>query len=114
MAMHCAMCSTAEEQLHLRAVLEHFEFRANTTLFCDSAAARGIAQRTGLGKVKALAIKDLWLQEIVRDRGLQIKAVPSKANQADFGTKVQPVPRLNALRKANVSASRLCGTVDSE
>ena len=55
-----------------------------TTLFCDSVTARGIAQRAGMGKVKALAVKTRWPQEVVRDRGLQIKAVSSKREQSRF------------------------------
>ena len=50
MAEYYAMCATAEELLHLRSILEHFGFRVNTSLFCDSVAARGIAQRAGLGE----------------------------------------------------------------
>ena len=58
----------------------------------------GIAQRAGLGKVKGLARKRLWLQEVVRERELQIKSTASKANKADLGTKVLRVARLNALQ----------------
>ena len=43
LAEYCAMCSIAEDQLRLRSILEQFGFRVNTTLFCDSVAARGIA-----------------------------------------------------------------------
>ena len=100
MAEYYVMCSTAEELLHLRTILEHFGFRVNTTLYCDSVAARGIAQRAGLGKVKALAVKTLWLQEAVREIGLQIKSIASKGNKADLGTKVLPVARLSTLRGA--------------
>ena len=71
----CALCSTAEELLQLRAIPEHFGFHVNTTLLCDSVEARGIAQRSGLGRVKVLAMRTLWLQETVKDRGLQIKLV---------------------------------------
>ena len=38
---------------------------------------RGIAQRAGLEKIKALAVKTLWLQQVVRERGLQIKSISS-------------------------------------
>ena len=65
---------------------------------------RGIAQRAGLGKVRALAVKTLWLQEVVREMGIQIKSISSKANKADLGATALPVARLNALRAA-------CGTV---
>ena len=99
MAEYYAMCSTAEELLHLRSILEHFG-RVDTTLYCDSATARGIAQRAGLGKVQALAVKTLWLQEVVSEKRSQIKSNSSKANSADLGTKVLLVARLNALRAA--------------
>ena len=65
------MCSTAEEMQHLQSILEHFGFRVNTSLFCDSVAAPGVAQRAALAKVQALAVKTLWLQEVARER-LQI------------------------------------------
>ena len=81
-------------------ILEDIGCRANTTLYCDSVAARGIAQRAGLEKVKALAVKTLWLQEVVRERRLQIKSLASKGDKADLGTKVLPVARLNTLRGA--------------
>ena len=100
MAEYYAMCSTAEELLHLRTTLEQFRFRVNTTLFCDSVASRGIAQRAGLGKLKALAVETLWLQEVVCERGLQVKSIASKGNKSDLETKVLPVARLNTLRRA--------------
>ena len=79
MAEYYAMSSTAEELLHVRSILEHFRFRVNTSVLCDSVAARSIAQRAGLGKVKASAVKRLWLQEVVRERRLQITSISSKA-----------------------------------
>lgn len=80
------MFSTAEELLHLRAILGHFEPYVNTTLYCDSVAAHGTGQRSAVVRGKALAVKALWLQEVVRHRGVQIRAVPSKAKEADRGT----------------------------
>ena len=112
-----ATCSTAEKLLHSRSILEHFGFGVNTSLFCDSVAARRIAQRAGLVKVKALAVKTLWLQEVVCERGLQIKSISSKANKADSGTQVLLVARLNTLRAACgivVLGGMLSGNVEDE
>ena len=86
----------AEELLHLRTILEHFGFRVNTKLSLRLSGC----ERAGLGKVKALAVKTLWLQEVIRERGPQIKSIASKGNKADLGTKVLPVARLNTLRGA--------------
>ena len=41
MAEDHAMCSTAEGLLHLRSVLEHFEFKMTTTPRCDCVEPRG-------------------------------------------------------------------------
>ena len=47
MAEYCAMCSIAEELLHMRSVLEHLEFKVNTTPLGDSLTTHKIAQRAG-------------------------------------------------------------------
>ena len=107
----------AEELLHLRSILEPFGFRVNTSLFCDSVAARCVALRVGLEKVKASAVKTRWLQEVVRERRLQIKSISSKANKADLGTKGLPVGRLNTSRAASgivVPNGMLSGNVEDE
>ena len=45
-AKYHAKRSTAEDLLHLRAILEHIGFHVNTTLWCDSVATPGIAQHS--------------------------------------------------------------------
>ena len=82
MAEYFAMCSTAEELLHLRTVLEHFGFRVNTTLYCDSVPARGIAQRAGLEEVKALAVKNVMVARGSRERAAdQVDCFEGKQGQ---------------------------------
>ena len=100
MAEYYTMYLSAEELLHLRAILKHFGFHVNTTLLCDLVAARGIAQRSGLGKVKELAISTLWPQQTVKNRGLQVKSVTSKANKSHCSTKDLPEALLRAMRAA--------------
>ena len=53
-----------------------------------------------IAKGQGLACGDAWVRGIVRDRGLQIKSVSSKAKHEDLGTKVLPVAKLNALQAA--------------
>ena len=96
MAEYYAMCLTAEEA----AILKHFGFHVNTTLLCGLVAARGIAQRSRLGKVKELAIRTLWPQQTVKNRGLQVKPVTSKENKSHCSTKNLPEARLRAMRAA--------------
>ena len=39
----------------------------NPWMYVDAAAAIGVAQRVGLGKLRHLETQSLWLQESVRD-----------------------------------------------
>ena len=93
MAEYYTMCLSAEEA----AILKHFGYHVNTTLLCGLVAARGIAQRSGLGKVKELAIRTLP-QQTVKNRGLQVKSVTSKENKSHCSTKNLPEARLRAMR----------------
>jgi hypothetical protein len=54
---------------------------------CDSSAAIGIASRTGVGKVRHIAVHLLWLQEKIRDKAISIQKVDGTKNTADLFTK---------------------------
>ena len=49
----------------------------------DSSAALGIVQRKGCGKVKHLAVKQLWLQEKVAEKEVTVTKIPRAENSAD-------------------------------
>ena len=68
MAEFYAGCATAEEMLLARYVLIFFGFQVEAALHMDSAAARGICRREGVEKVKALEVRALWLQQVVKRR----------------------------------------------
>ena len=49
----------------------------------DSAAAREICRREGVGKVKALEVQILWLQQEAKAKTLMLKTVKSVDNCVD-------------------------------
>ena len=53
----------------------------------DASAARGMAARHGLGKVKHLELKHLWVQEAVRAKRIVVVKEHTTANLADLTTK---------------------------
>ena len=53
----------------------------------DSSAAKGIASRSGLGKVRHIEIAQLWVQEKVRNGEITLVKVEGKENLADGLTK---------------------------
>ena len=66
-------------------------------LYLDSAAARGILMRQGVGRVRHLHCKVLWMQQLTKDAELSVKAVSGILNPADVGTKRLPTPRMQSL-----------------
>ena len=63
---------------------------ARSELYTDSSAALGVANRTGLGKLRHLAVHLLWLQEKVRSSEIYMHKVPGSQNPADVLTKHVP------------------------
>ena len=66
-------------------------------LYLDSAAARGIINRRGVGRVRHLSCRGLWLQERMADGSLVVSPVSGTTNPADIGTKRLNVNRMKAL-----------------
>ena len=54
----------------------------------DSSAAKSFVCRRGLGKMKHLEIRDLWLQKEVAMGKLVARKIPGERNPADLMTKV--------------------------
>ena len=54
----------------------------------DSSAAKSFVSRRGLGKMKHLEIRDLWLQKEVNDGKVVVKKVVGTENPADLMTKI--------------------------
>ena len=53
----------------------------------DSSAAKGIASRKGLGKVRHIEINQLWLQDKCRSGAIEIRKIDGVDNLADCLTK---------------------------
>ena len=56
----------------------------------DSSAARGHVSRPGLGKMRHIQTRYLWIQERVGEGHLKISSVPGTKNVADILTKCVP------------------------
>ena len=53
----------------------------------DASAAIGMCRRTGIGRIRHLAVGQLWVQEKVRGGDLELLKVPGASNPADAMTK---------------------------
>jgi hypothetical protein len=78
--------------------LEWLGYEVLYQLHLDSSAAKAMVQRDGVGKVKHMDVRALWIQAERRDHGLVIRKVPGAQNYADLGTKAHPPGRFLELR----------------
>ena len=65
--------------------------------FTDSSSARQLASRQGVGKVRHLSGKVLWVQQMVNDKLVILRQLPTAVNLADIGTKSLAKQRLSYL-----------------
>ena len=63
-------------------------------------SARDLQTRS-VGKVKALEVRTLWLQQVVKAQTLTLKTVKSQDNCADLGTETLAAGTLSLLRGLN-------------
>ena len=95
-----AIVSTFMEQLNLDRLLRWIGIETTMTLQSDSAAARGVAFRSGVGRIKHLEVKTLWFQEFAqgkRDERVNVVSVDTNSNCADVGTKPHTEEKLLKL-----------------
>ena len=83
----CVVTKAAAEAMGIRALLADFGLTVSLELHADATAAIGMCKRLGLGRVRHLAVSDLWLQQRVRSKDLQLFKAPGKVNIADIFTK---------------------------
>eukprot|EP00969_Alexandrium_andersonii_P037898 1661876-Alexandrium_andersonii.AAC.1 len=79
--------------------MEFVGYAVQLVWHCDNSAARALAKREGVGRVKHLAVKTLWLQALQKSGEISCQAVPTADNKADLGTKHHPQQRLELLRR---------------
>ena len=69
----------------------------------DSSAAKSFVSRRGLGKMRHLELRDLWLQREVGEGKVVVKKIPGAENPADAMTKFLSVqPLQDRLRRLSL------------
>ena len=86
-AEYYGMVKGASVALGLQAVLSDFDVHCGIVLKSDASAAIAIASRRGLGKVRHIEVRQLWLQDKVRKGDIKVVKVGTHENIADALTK---------------------------
>lgn len=95
-----ALSTAAQEGLFLRHVLDELGVTAPLCLYTDSSAAQAVTLRRGCGRIKHLAVRQMWVQDLLRTGELQVGRVSSAENLADLFTKGLPTARHQHLTAA--------------
>ena len=81
-----AQVSGIVEALGMRNLLAEMGIGVPILSRCDSSAARGVLQRTGVGQLRHLEVKHLWVQDLVATKTVNVEWIPRAMNAADFLT----------------------------
>ena len=79
--------SGCAQGLGLQSLAADMGWTLKLSVHSDATAALGIAKRRGLGKIRHLHCTDLWIQERVRNKDLELHKVLGSENPADIFTK---------------------------
>ena len=78
-----AIAKAASETIGVLNMLRETGDESNGKILTASSAAKGIAHRRGAGKVKHLEARQLWVQEVVANKVLELMKVPRAENPSD-------------------------------
>ena len=75
------------EALYLRNLLAWLGMPLKIVVRTDSSANRAMMSRLGVGEVRHLEVKTLWIQELIHARKIFVENIKGERNVADIGTK---------------------------
>ena len=82
-----SMVKGAAQVLGMISLAADFGINFGGKVHSDASAAIGIASRQGVGKIRHLNVRFLWIQDKVRNGELRLEKVPGTDNPADLLTK---------------------------
>ena len=86
-AEYYALTKAAAEGLGAQALMLDMGWVVGLQVWVDSTAAKAIASRVGLGKVRHMEVKYLWIQEGLRKKRFTVHKVLGLDNPGDIMTK---------------------------
>ena len=99
-AEYYALVKGAAEGLGMQALMKDLGWKAKVRVSVDASAAKSVASRVGIGKIRHLDVKFLWIQDAVRAGKITIRKVRGVENPADILTKPKSVDEVEDLLKS--------------
>jgi len=104
-AEYYALVSGCAEGLGMQSLAEDLGYEVEVRIWTDSDACRGIASRRGLGKMRHVELRYLWVQDVAKEGRLEVRRVDGEANLADHLTKIKSINEL--IKKIEMAGGRL-------
>ena len=79
-----AIVRATSEGLGIQAMMEEFGIPVNLVIKSDAVAAIGIVKRQGLGRVRHLAVADLWVQQRSKSGDVSYQSLRGSEIQETF------------------------------
>ena len=95
-----AMSMAAQEGRYLVNILAELGEHSTLRVYSDSSSARAVTMRRGVGRLKHLDTREIWIQDELRAHRLEVRGVSSLENLADLFTKPFARARHVALSEA--------------
>jgi hypothetical protein len=86
-AEYYGLVKGAAQAIGLQSILKDIGIQVNVTVRTDASAAKGIAMRRGMGKVRHIEVQQLWVQDKVATGQIVVEKISTTANPADNLTK---------------------------
>ena len=94
-----ALAKGAAEGLGIESILGDFGITVKVELHSDATAAIGIAGRQGLGRIRHVAVADLWVQQKLKNGDFQVFKVNGLENISDLMTKTLDAVKITEFLK---------------
>ena len=74
-AEYYAIVTGAAEALAVQALAEKLDWKMSVRVHTDSSPAKAVTSRRGLGKLRHIELKYLWVQDLVQEQRIAIKKI---------------------------------------
>ena len=88
------ICKGASKGIGLRSLCQDLGLPFTLTVLTDATAAIGMCRRRGLGKIRHLAVADLWVQDRIKSGDVRLEKVLGAEKPADMLTKHVEYPNM--------------------
>ena len=96
---YISITKDAAHALEVRSAMVEYGMTFNVVCETDASAGRAMVTRRGVGRVRHLDARLLWLQQLCAKGVVEVRARPREHNEADLGTKVVDLGRMTSLLK---------------